>query len=74
MEKELHKALHKLIHVHGLCGKCVLTSLLFTAVVQSTLTKKEGMPLMTYKTVKSMSCVYGRTFLLASCYLCRQGN
>lgn len=34
MEKELPKALTKLIH----------------AVVQSTLTKKEGMPLMTYKT------------------------
>lgn len=50
MEKELHKALTKLIHVHGLYGKCVLASLLFMAVVQSTLTKKEGMPLMTYKT------------------------
>lgn len=50
MEKELHKALTKLIHVHGLCGKCVLASLLFMAVIQSTLTEKEGMPLMTYKT------------------------
>ena len=50
MEKELHKALTKLIHVFGLCGKCVLASLSFMAVVQSTLTKKEGMPLMTYKT------------------------
>lgn len=50
MEKELHKALTKLIHVHGLCGKCVPASLLFTAVVQSTLTKKEEMPQMTNKT------------------------
>ena len=66
MEKELYKALTKLIHVHGLCGKCVLASLYSWLWFNQHWLRRKVCHLWLTRLVKSMSCVYGRTFLLAS--------